>query len=111
MKVRPRPRARPVPGSMNKTEQAYAARLDLLKQAGEIIDWQFEPLKLKLAPSTFYTPDFLVITEECMELHEVKGFWEDDARVKIKVAAQLFPWFRIVAVKKAKGAWEYEAFL
>ena len=33
-----------------------------------------------------------------MELHEVKGHWQDDARVKIKVAAEQYP-FRFVAVK------------
>lgn len=46
-----------------------------------------------------------------LELHEVKGHWEDDARVKIKVAARMHPWFRFRAVKAARGGrWEYEDF-
>lgn len=48
-----------------------------------------------------------------MEAHEVKGFWTDDARVKIKVAASLFP-FKFVAVKvqsqKNGGGWAIEEF-
>jgi hypothetical protein len=48
-----------------------------------------------------------------LEVHEVKGFWEDDARVKVKVAASLFP-FRFIAVtaiaKKHGGGWKVEEF-
>lgn len=48
-----------------------------------------------------------------MELHEVKGFWQDDARAKIKIAAAMFP-FRFFAVKvKTKregGGWDVEEF-
>lgn len=48
-----------------------------------------------------------------LELHEVKGFWSDDARVKIKVAADRFP-FRFRAFKaRAKrhgGGWAVEEF-
>lgn len=105
-------RARPkqVPGSMNKTEQAYGQHLKTLLMAGEIEHFAFEPVKLRLANKTFYTPDFLVIRGGMMELHEVKGFWEDDARVKIKVAAEQHWMFRFVAVQKAKVGWTTEEF-
>lgn len=101
-------------GAMNKTEQAYA---DLLKDwvSIEIVQWfRFEGLKLRLADNTFYTPDFAVMgMDGVMEMHEVKGFWTDDARVKIKVAAEMYP-FRFIAVKpKAKkdgGGWAREEF-
>ena len=50
---------------------------------------------------------------EALEFHEVKGFWRDDARVKIKVAAEHFP-FKFVAVRKKKlsegGGWDVEEF-
>lgn len=97
---------------MNKTEQRYATRLDLLQKAGEIVSYGFEALKLRLADRTFYSPDFLVVTTEQIELHEVKGFWEEDARVKIKVAAEMFPCFAFCAVqwdRKADG-WIVEEF-
>lgn len=85
-------------GQMNKTESAYCQHLELRKRAGEIAWYRFEGIKLRLADNTFYTPDFAVMlaTGE-MELHEVKGFWTDDARVKTKVAADQYP-FRIIGV-------------
>lgn len=105
---RPIPRHRKMPGSMNKLEGAYADILAARKLNREIRDFHFEAIRLRLAPNTFYTPDFFVVGNECLEFHEVKGFWEDDARVKIKVAAQMYPEFRFVAVKKARGEWQYE---
>lgn len=97
-------------GQMNKTEAAYAARLESLKLAGEIADYRFECVKLRLADRTFYTPDFMVLRADgAFEMHEVKGFWEDDARVKIKVAAELYP-FKFIAARKQKGAWVFEEF-
>ena len=98
------------PGQMNKLEAAYAARLESLKLAGEIADYRFECLKLRLADNTFYAPDFMVLRPDgAFEIHEVKGHWEDDARVKIKVAAELYP-FKFIAARKVKGAWVFEEF-
>jgi hypothetical protein len=100
-------------GEMNKTEAAYAAHLDRIK--GTVIAWyRFEGVKLRLADNTFYSPDFAVmLADGTMEMHEVKGFWQDDARVKIKVAASLYP-FRFLAMKprakKHGGGWEVEEF-
>ena len=42
-----------------------------------------------------------------LEFHEVKGFWRDDARVKIKTAADKFP-FVFIAAKQTKTGWEIE---
>lgn len=95
---------------MNKTEAAYAEHLAARQHAGEVAWFEFEAMKLRLADKTFYTPDFAVmLADGTIEQHEVKGFWEDDARVKIKVAAALFP-FRFIGVKKSKGGWDFEAF-
>lgn len=101
-------------GSMNKTETAYDSHLAALQHAGQIKWRKFEGLKLRLADNTFYTPDFAVMAANgVIECHEVKGFWQDDARAKIKVAADLYP-FRFIAVKartkKSGGGWEVEAF-
>lgn len=90
--------------------KAKAARLESLKLAGEIADYRFECVKLRLADKTFYTPDFMVLRPDGeFEMHEVKGRWEDDARVKIKVAAAQFP-FKFVAIKKGKNGWNREVF-
>lgn len=97
-------------GEMNKTEAAYDAHLAALQFAGEILWYKFEGLKFRLADVTFYTPDFAVMKANgVIELHEVKGFWQDDARVKIKVAASLYP-FQFIAVKKDGKGWQYENF-
>ncbi len=101
-------------GQMNKTEAAYAERLRALQHAGEIQWFRFEGIKLRLADNTFYTPDFAVLARDgVMELHEVKGFWVDDARVKIKVAADQYP-MRFLAVrakpKRDGGGWAVEEF-
>jgi len=105
-----KPRPRHEPGKMNKTEIAYANVLELRKKAGAIKSWRFEPIKFRLADKTYYTPDFMVVLGDHIEFHEVKGFWEDDARVKIKVVAELFPEFLFVAVKKDKGEYQTEFF-
>ena len=98
-------------GSMNKTEISYMNHLNLLLRAGKIKGFEFEPEKLKLADATFYTPDFRVITEsDYIEFHEVKGFWRDDARVKIKVAAKMHPYQFIAVSKNKSGGWDYERF-
>lgn len=102
-------------GELNKTEAAYAAHLELRRMAGEIAWWKFEGVKLRLADSTFYSPDFAVMLSSGeIEMHETKGgYWQDDARVKIKVASELYP-FRFIGVmplpKKAGGGWKFEVF-
>ncbi len=105
-----RGKSRHVPGSMNKLEARYGQHLELLKRANKILWYEFEALKFKLAASTFYTPDFVVMSALYeIEIHEVKGFWMDDARVKIKVAADKFP-FHFKAIKLEKGVWVEELF-
>ncbi|MBI0129987.1 MULTISPECIES: DUF1064 domain-containing protein [Snodgrassella] len=102
-------------GQKNKTEQAY--ELEVLKPAmqdGSVSWYRFEGVKLRLADNTFYTPDYCVMRSDgTMEMHEVKGFWQDDARVKIKVAADMYP-LKFIAVKrqakKNGGGWSIEEF-
>jgi hypothetical protein len=101
-------------GQMNRTEEAYAAELENQRLVGLVAWWRFEAVKLRLADNTFYTPDFAVMQAGGqLEMHEVKGFWEDDARVKIKVAASIFPFAFVAACPKPKrqgGGWDIEKF-
>lgn len=99
-------------GERNKTEAAYEAVLLSRQIAGEVLWYKFEGIKLRLADNTFYTPDFAVMLENGqLEMHEVKGYMMDDAAVKIKVAADLYP-FRFVIVrvnpKKDGGGWKIQ---
>ena len=97
-------------GEMNKTEQAYANILKNRQLAGEVLHYDYEPERLKLAGNTFYVPDFRVImADRTIEFHEVKActstnklLCEDDARVKFKIAADIhwmYGW-RMVGLRK-----------
>ena len=98
-------------GEMNKTEAAYARHLELQKAAGEVLWWKFEGVKLRLADNTFYTCDFAVMpSDHILTMDEIKGWWAEDARVKIKVAASIYPFrFRALIPKKG-GGYEIETF-
>lgn len=104
------------PGTMNKTEARRAEALELRKRAGLLHDYAFEAVKLRLADNTFLTLDFLLIASDgTVELEDVKGrkgdsyYTTEDARVKIKVAARMYPWFRIATVWEDKaGDWKRE---
>jgi hypothetical protein len=110
---------KPAKPLMNRTEAAYAEHLEARRRAGAIEWWKFESFRLRLAERTWYVPDFAVMIIDdargswALEFHEVKGFWRDDARVKIKVAAEAFP-FRFLAVQKKRardgGGWAVERF-
>lgn len=91
-------------GEMNLTEKAYAAALEQRRIAGEVLWYKFEGIKFRLADNTFYTPDFVVMLAcGLIQCHEVKGKWEDDAKVKVKVAASIYP-FDFIAVRKQTKA-------
>lgn len=102
---RPRP-------AMNKLETAYAQRLELERHAGLWLWWAFEPITLRLAKGARYTPDFALLDPGGhLLLHETKGFWREAARIRIKVAAEMYPFFRFVAVTRPKGGnWTLERF-
>jgi len=90
-------------GQMNKTESMYSSELHMLQLAGMVAWFKFEAIKLRLADNTFFTPDFAVMLPSGeMQLHEVKGYMMDDANVKIKVAAEMYPFRFFVCRTRAK---------
>lgn len=95
----------------SKLEAAYALHLEARKIARQVLKHRYEGIRLRLAKGAHYTPDFFVVlVDGSLELHEVKGFWREAARVRIKVAAELFPEFRFLAVRRVKGEWIEEKF-
>jgi len=95
-------------GRLNKTERDYETILMARRAAGEILWYRFEGLAFRLATGAYYRPDFVVqLADGTIECHEVKGHWREAARVRIKVAANNFP-FRFVAVKRKGKGWEVE---
>jgi len=96
----PRAKAHQPKTGMNGLEKRFSERLELLRLAGKIVKWRYEPFGLRLASKTFYHPDFMVVEPDgYITIYETKGFMQDDANVKIKVAAEEFPEFKFVLVK------------
>lgn len=103
-----RPVKRLARGRMNPTEAEYAVRLWAEFGRENVL---YESLTFRLADRTTYTPDFLVLGHEFLELHEVKGgFFRDDARAKWKISAELFPMFRWIWSQKKNGSWKSECY-
>lgn len=109
-----RGRVRHVTGEMNKLEGRFFNEMIWPKLVtNEILHYSFESIRFVLGPNCAWCPDFVVqLSSGVLEVWEVKGFWEDDARVKFKTAATLFPYLTIrafVPIAKAKGGgWDVE---
>lgn len=95
---------------MNRTEKHRAIQLEALKRDGQIRQWGFEAISLKLGNGAYYTPDFMVIENDgTLRFEETKGHWREAARVRIKVASSLYP-CKFTALQLKKGEWETEDF-
>ena len=100
-------RSRRQAGRMNDTERRYADHLELLRRSGEILDYRFEAVGIRLAPRTFFYPDFLVVLMPGrLRFDEIKGHIRDDALDRFKIAAELYPWFDWRMLKWQSGQWE-----
>lgn len=107
-------------GAMNRTEAAYADHLWQQQVTGEIAWYAFEPIKLRLADRSWYSPDFLVMLPNgVLQLHEVKGrkgsgyYATEDSRLKVRFAAEQYPFSVVVAWPRKKsdgGGWDTEVF-
>jgi hypothetical protein len=108
---------RSIRGDKNKTELRYEELLALRKMAGEIQDFAYEPIRLRLAAdNAFYAPDFGVLAaDDVYECHEVKAgrlnesgelvtLEEEAARVRRKVAAEKHPFRFVLATERPKKA-------
>jgi hypothetical protein len=70
----------------------------------------FEGLTFNIGARTTYTPDFVCISQRGITyVFEAKGFMRDDAAVKLKTAANLYPNIKFYLVKynKKKGKMEF----
>ena len=87
---------------LNKAEAALEA---YLKARYDVEDWVLgsQNITLQLGNGVRYTPDFNAFARRGdmrPMFWEVKGFMRDDAGVKLKVAAALYPQFDFALVKK-----------
>jgi hypothetical protein len=109
-KARPKGKTRKRSGEMNKLEAAYAGHLQSQQISGDIEYFAYESVKFRLADRTWFTPDFLVMARDgAISFHETKGFMRDDAAVKLKTAAEMYP-FPFLLVRKIPnregGGWQ-----
>lgn len=90
---------------MNKTETAFAQRLEARRRTGQIASWDFEAITFKLGHDCRYTPDFMVRElDDTLTFHETKGFMRDDALVKLRTFAKQYR-FPIHVWKRKQGQW------
>lgn len=102
-------------GEMNATEQKFANYLRTLEITGEVLWWKHEGIKLQLADRTTLTVDFNVMhADGLLVMVDVKGakaIIEEDAKVKLKVAAEAYPFvfkYAFPRQKKDGGGWIFE---
>lgn len=96
-------------GFASKAEERYAQHLELMKRAGQIRSWDYEPLKIILGRGAAYTPDFVIVnSSDEVEIHEYKGHWREAARVRIKAAANRLWWAKFFAVTGGRHPYTYE---
>lgn len=89
---------------MNANEAAFAKVLEEWKAKGEVLFYSFESLQLILAPRTTLLLDFhAVMSDGTLVFYECKAGMkngryrvEEDANVKMKLAAEKFPYLRII---------------
>jgi len=88
---------------LNKLELAWLAVL----RADITLAWVgVHALTFKIGDDCRYTPDFIALNLDGeLIAYETKGFMRDDARVKLKVAARMFPFVGFVLVERKAGAW------
>ena len=97
---------------LNKTERRfyeYLLELDIYTFVG------VKSFKIKLGDDCRYEPDFITYNAfdaifGSITAWEVKGFMREDALVKLKVAARMYPWilFKLVRWNKETAMWNIE---
>lgn len=96
-------------GRQNATETRFEQCVLLpRKQAGEIVRWEYEPIRFRYGTdqNATYTPDFMVFRADGMiELIDVKGSggWEAASRVRFKSCAEKYPEFIWVGQTERRG--------
>lgn len=99
---------------MNKLERRF--RDNILEPAyvrGDLAAYYREPFRLVLTGQTTYRPDFVAVERPAEQglpprlvVCEIKGFFRDDAKLKIKWGASSYPCFRwLVIYHRRHGGW------
>jgi len=100
-------------GEKNQTEQRFED--EVLRpgmMTGDFLWYRFEGVKLRLADNTFLTVDYAVLPKDgVLTMIDVKGgpgVFMEDARVKMRVAADTYPFvFQMAWPEKGRG-WTFK---
>lgn len=88
----------------NKLERDYYDHLVMLRRAGEIHDFRYEPCSFRLGNDCRYEPDFMILYPDGRTVfHETKGRMFAHSRVKIKTFVTLYPFFPLYLVERSKN--------
>ena len=94
---------------MNATERGFSINLEAQRRTGDIDDYKFESVKLRISDRCFYTPDFVVErTHQRPLIIEIKGpFIREDALIKFKAAKELHHWADFeMHQRSTDGSWK-----
>jgi len=85
-------------------EANYARYLNWLIKVGEIESWEYETEEFEFPVkrgNVRYLPDFIVTNQDgTKEYHEVKGYMDNDSRVKLKRMAKYYPDIKVIVIGK-----------
>lgn len=94
---------------MNGIESWYWSTIVERVKSGEFLSARYEAITIRLAPKTTWTPDFFIIKKDGTAMfHETKASWkgagQDVSRVKVKLAAEMYPEFEfsVIMIKNKK---------
>jgi len=99
---------------MNKTEAAYGLELSVLKAAGKVEWFEFQPMRFKVGKDdsgrdAWYTPDWIsMLSDGALEAVDCKGSGpiQEASYVRIRAAALLYPIRFIIARMQKNGSFE-----
>lgn len=87
----------------SRWEANYSRYLQWLKEQGEIINWEHEPITFWFEGvkrgCVSYLPDFQITnTDSSIEYHEVKGWFDPKSKTKIKRMAKYHPSIKLILI-------------
>lgn len=94
-----------VEDGLNKLERDFWGRLQEAKQSGVYDEAYSHQLKLKVIGNHWYYPDFHASHLSINTIYETKGWMREDAELKLVAAAERYPCFIWVLVRREKRAW------
>ena len=93
----------------NKLEAAFAA---VLRAENPGVQIREQAVTLQIGNGVRYTPDMMIIEPGRLEAFETKaGLFRDDAKVKLKIAASVWPQITFTLVWRKAGAWHRQRIL